>query len=96
MPIDLEVAANAVREWAKKEPLIRRVFFFGSQVKGTARPTSDLDIALEFDFADDSISIEFPDDPHPRPGLTTWCKYQNQWKEKLSALLGVEAASAEL
>jgi hypothetical protein len=36
----------AVTGWAADEPLIRRVYLFGSRAKGTARPDSDVDLAI--------------------------------------------------
>jgi predicted nucleotidyltransferase len=32
--------------WASREPLVIELFVFGSRVKGTSRPDSDLDVAI--------------------------------------------------
>jgi predicted nucleotidyltransferase len=32
--------------WASQEPLVIELFVFGSRVKGTSRPDSDLDVAI--------------------------------------------------
>lgn len=38
---------DAIREWARSNPLIKRVWLFGSRVRGNERQDSDLDIAIE-------------------------------------------------
>jgi predicted nucleotidyltransferase len=38
---------EAIRRWAAQNPEIASVYLFGSRVKGTARPESDLDVAIE-------------------------------------------------
>lgn len=45
--MDIEAMAAAVGEWARSQPLVRRAYIFGSRVKGTNRPDSDLDVAIE-------------------------------------------------
>ena len=45
--MSLEPLCTVVATWAEKYPDIRRVWLYGSRVKGTARPDSDLDIAVE-------------------------------------------------
>jgi len=37
----------AIREWAKGEPLIERVWLFGSRIRGDFNSDSDLDIGVE-------------------------------------------------
>jgi predicted nucleotidyltransferase len=37
---------DALRAWASGTPEVRQVWLFGSRVKGTATPESDLDVAL--------------------------------------------------
>src|SRR3569833_791953 len=44
-PEDVE----AIQHWAALNPVIKRVWIFGSRARGTARPDSDLDIAVEHD-----------------------------------------------
>ena len=41
--------AATVATWAAAEHLIRRVYLFGSRVKGTERPDSDLDVLVVHD-----------------------------------------------
>jgi predicted nucleotidyltransferase len=35
-----------VTAWAETEPLIRRVYFFGSRTRGDNQPGSDIDLAI--------------------------------------------------
>jgi predicted nucleotidyltransferase len=44
---NLERLAKIIAEWAESLP-IKRVYIFGSQVRGNAGPSSDLDVAIEF------------------------------------------------
>jgi predicted nucleotidyltransferase len=39
----------AVEAWATPRPLVSRVWLFGSRAKGTHRPDSDVDLAIELD-----------------------------------------------
>lgn len=36
-------------QWARTKPTLRRLWPYGSRVRGTCRPDSDLDIAFEID-----------------------------------------------
>jgi predicted nucleotidyltransferase len=45
--MDIHEIANVVAEWAATQPLIVRAWLFGSRVRGTARPDSDIDVAVE-------------------------------------------------
>jgi predicted nucleotidyltransferase len=45
-------AEDALREWALSEPLVRRVCIYGSRVKGSQNLTSDFDVAVEIDPAE--------------------------------------------
>jgi predicted nucleotidyltransferase len=38
---------KAIHELAKADPAVERVYLFGSRAKGTNRPDSDLDIAIQ-------------------------------------------------
>jgi predicted nucleotidyltransferase len=46
---DLKRHAEIIAKWAEKLPL-KNVYIFGSRVRGDARPDSDLDVAIEFEF----------------------------------------------
>jgi predicted nucleotidyltransferase len=45
--MDIADLAAKVRQWSDRELVVRRTFLFGSRVKGTALPTSDLDVAVQ-------------------------------------------------
>ena len=57
-------AAAAVQEWARSEPLIRQVWFFGSRFRGSdwhgqpTRPDSDLDLAIVIDEPSDEAELQ--------------------------------------
>lgn len=57
----IEDMGVAVAKWASTEPLIRRAYLFGSRVRGTHKPHSDLDVAVEI--------FTLPGDSEPS---TTW------------------------
>ena len=46
---NLSPAAETLRAWASEKPFVRRVWIYGSRAKGTPKPDSDLDVALEID-----------------------------------------------
>lgn len=46
---DLAAVIQVLRHWAAAEPLVARVFVFGSRVAGTPGPGSDIDVAVELD-----------------------------------------------
>ncbi|WP_057395813.1 nucleotidyltransferase family protein [Pseudomonas fluorescens] len=45
--MNIEDMAAAVAKWASKQPLVRKAYLFGSRVRGTHKPNSDLDVAVE-------------------------------------------------
>jgi predicted nucleotidyltransferase len=45
--MNIEDMAAAVAKWASTQPLVRKVYLFGSRARGTHRSDSDLDIAVE-------------------------------------------------
>lgn len=73
--------SNAVRtvvaEWARANPKVRRVWVYGSRVKGTHRPDSDIDIAVELQPVGDSEET-----------LAVWMAHCNQWQSELQARIG--------
>jgi predicted nucleotidyltransferase len=73
--MDIEDMAAAVAKWASTQPLVRKAYLFGSRVRGTHRPDSDLDVAIELS------TLSGDDSP-----LTTWiCEAQ----ELKSSIVGV-------
>jgi len=81
LPLDLEKAKLILRQWATASPYIGELRIFGSYAKGTARPDSDLDIAVRVVWK--------------KPGDTTvWvtaCFECPEWEKELTRLLGVQA-----
>lgn len=73
-PADLD----AIRTWAASNPVIHRVWVFGSRVRGTERPDSDLDVAVEHG--------ALPGDSGP---FTTWISEAERWRKVLNASLSV-------
>lgn len=45
----LEEAKKLLRKWASENKLVRKVYVYGSQVKGDFKASSDLDVAIEID-----------------------------------------------
>ena len=48
MPAQLPIEADALREFCRRHG-IRRLALFGSMLRGTAGPDSDVDLLVEFD-----------------------------------------------
>jgi predicted nucleotidyltransferase len=69
--------------WARQKPLIKRVFVFGSRVRGDHRPDSDIDIAVELD----PNHFQGVDESG---GLATWMFETEAWKDELHRLLQLE------
>jgi uncharacterized protein len=67
---------RVLRAWATKEPFVRRLWVFGSRLRGTQRTDSDLDVALEIDPVGND---EIP--------LTSWLSGAAQWRAELQARL---------
>ncbi len=80
----LEQIESALRRWAELHPLIREIHIFGSRVKGTAHPESDLDLAIHAD--------QRPGDS----GATTVHFEQEDWQAELSHLLDIPVDVEEL
>lgn len=45
--MELDSIRATVASWASKQPIVQRAWIFGSRVRGTERPDSDVDIAIE-------------------------------------------------
>ncbi|WP_434032700.1 nucleotidyltransferase family protein [Cupriavidus sp. a3] len=45
--MDIDEIRSIVAAWAETQPLVVKVWLFGSRVRGTERPDSDIDIAVE-------------------------------------------------
>jgi predicted nucleotidyltransferase len=78
----LDELALAVEGWAESEPLVRKVYLFGSRVRGTYRPDSDLDVAIEL--------LTLPDEDDPG---TTW---QREAKRLRASIAGAAPVAIDL
>lgn len=45
--MEFEEIKAALIKWAQTESIVTKVYIFGSRLKGTHRPDSDLDVAIE-------------------------------------------------
>lgn len=66
------------QQWAARHSAITRVCFFGSQVKGTAGPASDLDVAVALHFLESGTSLAY------------WMAHQDTWARELTEALKVQ------
>jgi predicted nucleotidyltransferase len=73
---ELESDARAIREWAAATPVVRRAWLFGSRVRGSHRPDSDLDVAIEHDRLSGDAST-----------LATWIGEAGSWRAELAPQL---------
>lgn len=76
--MDIDQMSIAVAKWAATEPLVRKAYLFGSRVRGTHRPDSDLNVAIEL--------------PTPAPGkppFDTWSCEAKWLRESIALILPV-------
>ena len=73
-----------VAGWAATEPLIRRVYLFGSRARGAERPDSDIDLALLTDPDPDARAAT--SDPFTLAN-GTWADWRERWEAGLQAVL---------
>ncbi len=69
-----------LQHWAEGQPLVRRVWLFGSRVRGEYRPDSDLDVAVELDL---DVAVD------ECRGMTHWIEHAASWERHLAHLLRV-------
>ncbi|MBA7648375.1 hypothetical protein ES703_56161 [subsurface metagenome] len=74
--MSLEEAKKILCKWASENKLVRKVYVYGSQVKGDFKASSDLDVAIEIDPEEGDTNA-----------LSTWICEGSNWKEKLKTLL---------
>lgn len=74
---------EVVAGWAADEPLVDRVYLFGSRVRGDTRPDSAIAIAIELDLE------ELTGRGDPR-GVDTWTSETPNWIEELQALIPIK------
>jgi predicted nucleotidyltransferase len=70
-------AVRALRSWAEGQRHVRRLWVFGSRLKGTQREDSDLDVAVEIDArgSDESAAV-------------SWVGYRHECEQDLTGLTG--------
>ena len=71
---------SVLSEWAAKNPLVARLWVFGSRARGDHRDDSDLDIAIELD-------LTAADGVDESGGFATWSFETDGWEEELANLL---------
>lgn len=76
--MDIEGMAAVVAKWSSKQPLIRKVYLFGSRVRGTHKTSSDLDVAVEI-FTMQGDSCPF----------TTWTCEVQRFKASIAGIVPV-------
>lgn len=76
--MNIESLAAAVAKWASTQPLIRKAYLFGSRVRGTHQPDSDLDVAVEI--------FTLPGDSSP---FTTWTCEARRLKASIAGIVPV-------
>lgn len=70
--------AAAVAKWAGTQPLVRKAYLFGSRVRRTHRPDSDLDVAVEI--------FTLPGDSSP---FITWTGEAQRLKTSIAGVVPV-------
>lgn len=76
--MNIEDMAAAVAKWSSTQPLIRKAYLFGSRVRGTHRPDSDLDVAVEV--------FTLPGDSCP---LATWIGESHRLEASIAGIVPV-------
>jgi predicted nucleotidyltransferase len=69
-------ATRKLRSWAQGRDFVRRLWVFGSRVRGLQRPDSAFDAALEIDPVGRD---ELP--------LVSWMAHHSKWVAELTAVL---------
>ena len=75
----LDAISISIALWARCQPIVRRVWLFGSRVRDDFREDSDLDIAVELDVtAGEGIDGS--------AGIALWMFDTESWREELQIL----------
>jgi predicted nucleotidyltransferase len=78
MPLDEMQVLLSI--WAAETPLVKRLWLFGSRVRGEHREDSDVDVAIELDMT----AVKGVDES---AGMATWAFDTMTWKPELELLL---------
>jgi predicted nucleotidyltransferase len=68
---------SAIAQWAGQTPWISEIRLFGSRAKRTARPDSDIDLA-----------VTVTSDERGNPAFGVFCALADQWKRQLQERTG--------
>src|SRR4051794_26989229 len=79
----LDDVVEVISHWATAQPLIAAVWLFGSRVKGTAGPESDLDIAVTMTGSYENRVADFMSN-------------KRTWQQELAQLLQIEISKIDL
>ncbi|MGE7063536.1 nucleotidyltransferase family protein [Agrobacterium tumefaciens] len=74
---------EAIRGWARHQPLISEVYLFGSRAKGKATEASDTDIALRFTVDNSAVTGVFR-------------LNGERWQNELASLTGLDISLSHL
>jgi uncharacterized protein len=74
--VDIVKIKEIIVEWAENEPLVKKVYIFGSRARHDYREDSDLDVAVEIN--------KLPGDSNI---LATWMFESDKLKESLEPVL---------
>ena len=76
--MELNLLSQIIANWAVDQPIISRIHLYGSRVKGTHKPDSDIDIAIEI--------MQSTGDSSP---LATWIAEHEKLRQSLIPLLTI-------
>ncbi len=80
-----EIEATVLR-WAEAEPLVRRVYLFGSRARADYRPDSDIDLAVVYRLDPQLLSESLGD----RNTAHFWmCEHRSSWRQAFAGIFGV-------
>ncbi len=77
--MNLVLVVENLRVWAAGNPLVLRVWLFGSRTRDDYKSDSDLDVAVELDPSQYGGSDE-------SGGIATWMFETGAWKDELQSL----------
>ena len=83
----IEEIACQVRQWAGDQPLVRRVYLFGSRARGDHRSDSDVDLAVVCRM-DWKILGQCGGD-HASYRMFFWSDYHAPWQAQLAARFSI-------
>ncbi|HUZ32639.1 MAG TPA: nucleotidyltransferase domain-containing protein [Xanthobacteraceae bacterium] len=76
--MDLELDREAaLKSWAANNDAVKEFWLFGSRVKGTSRPESDVDVAL----------ILMPETDNTNWAFAKYVECRNLWKKQLQRIV---------